>query len=128
MKIVYGVLAALFLLFAGWQFNDPDSLLWILLYGLVAVLNVMAFMGKSYRPVLIGTGVLIIMWMITLLPNFIDWMQGGTPSITGSMKAESPHVELVREFLGLLISGIAVGFLIWKTRQKIVVVNEEEIV
>ena len=45
-----------------------------------------------------------------LLPDFIDWIQNGAESITQSMKAEKPHIELTREFLGLLICALALGF------------------
>lgn len=43
----------------------------------------------------IGVGILI--------PDFISWIQDGMPSITESMKAEKKHIELTREFLGLLL-------------------------
>ena len=36
-------------------------------------------------------------------PDIINWFKQGMPSIVESMKAESPHVEFVREFFGLLI-------------------------
>ena len=40
----------------------------------------------------------------------VDWVKKGMPSITGSMKAESPHVEYLREFLGLFIILLALLF------------------
>lgn len=119
MKVLYGVLAAVFLLFAYFQWNDADSLVWILLYTLVAVLFGMALMDKFYRPVLLGSMGLIVIWMATLFPDFIKWLQDGATSITGSMKAESPHIELVREFLGLFLSFLAVLLLVVKSRKKI---------
>lgn len=42
--------------------------------------------------------------MLTLLPGALDWIQDGMPSIVESMKASSPYIELVREFLGLGIA------------------------
>ncbi len=117
MKILYGFLAVLFVVFAAVQFNDADSLVWILLYCLVAVLCGMAFMEKTYRPILLATLLLILVWMGTLFPAFIDWLQSGAESITGSMKAESPHIELVREFLGLFLSLLTLLFLL-KSKKK----------
>ena len=38
------------------------------------------------------------------VPAFVDWIRSGMPSITGQMKAESPFIEVVREFLGLTIA------------------------
>jgi hypothetical protein len=53
-------------------------------------------------------------WMVTLLPGFFEWIRMGMPSIISEMKAEAPHIELVREFLGLLLATIAMGFVWWK--------------
>jgi len=103
MKILNIILALLFLLFAYFQYNDPDPWLWIAIYTAVATLCGLAAFGKHYAwaslTLLIG---LVVYWAI-LLPSFISWLGEGMPTITGSMKAESPHIELVREFLGLLI-------------------------
>jgi hypothetical protein len=49
-----------------------------------------------------------------LLPDFINWVKMGAPTITGSMKAESPFVELTREFLGLVICFAGLSFLLWQ--------------
>jgi hypothetical protein len=45
-----------------------------------------------------------------LLPDFFYWIKLGMPTITGQMKAESPHIELMREFLGFVISGLTYFF------------------
>jgi len=45
-------------------------------------------------------------WLVTYFPSFINWIQDDMPSITGSMKAETPYIEHVREFGGLFISFI----------------------
>lgn len=110
MKIANIILAILFAVFAVVQINDPDPWLWVLYYGFVAAISAAAIFGKYNRWLLvlgilaglIGTGL--------LLPEFIDWIQKGMPTITGSMKAESPHVEFTREFLGLFICMIVLIF------------------
>jgi len=43
------------------------------------------------------------LWVLTYIPDVVNWFSQGTPSITGSMKAESPFIEFVREFFGLLL-------------------------
>lgn len=111
MKIVKIVLSVLFVLFAVVQLNDPDPWAWVALYTYVALLFGLAAAGRDRRYATIGGLAIIVIWMATLLPDFINWVNLGMPTITGSMKAESPHVELTREFLGLLIAGIAVGWL-----------------
>ncbi len=118
MKIINLVLAILFLLFAIVQYNDPDPWLWIGLYSLVAIISAMAAWGR-YLPWLINAAIAICaIWMALLLPDFISWVRGGMQSITGSMHAESPHIELTREFLGLVICGAALTFHLYKARQQ----------
>ena len=105
MKAFNFFLAILFISFAVLQLNDPDPILWVVLYGLVALVSLMAAFGK-YQKLLISLGLLAcIIWMLTLIPDVIDWVQKGMPSIAEEMQASSPHIEFTREFLGLLISG-----------------------
>jgi len=42
-------------------------------------------------------------WMTSYTPELMDWLNEGMPSITGSMQAESPFIEFVREFFGLAL-------------------------
>ncbi|MBX2875693.1 MAG: transmembrane 220 family protein [Saprospiraceae bacterium] len=111
MKIVKIVLSVLFVLFAVVQLNDVDPWAWVALYIYVALLFGLSAAGRNHKYATIGGLALVVIWMATLLPDFINWVNMGMPTITGSMKAESPHVELTREFLGLLIVGIALGWL-----------------
>jgi hypothetical protein len=53
--------------------------------------------------------------MLTLLPGFINWLRMGMPTITGSMKAEEEHIEVVREFLGLFLALLAMLHLVRMT-------------
>ncbi len=109
MKIVHIIIIALFALFAIVQWNDPDPLGWILLYLTVAI-SAGLHLAKICFPVLPAAGAMICLFgLLFLIPDFFGWIGAGMPSITGSMKAESPHIELVREFLGFLIAGIALA-------------------
>ena len=117
MKILYWIIAILFLLFALVQYNDPDPAIWILLYGGVAVHFAMAALGRIYRPVLWIWLAGSLVWMVFLSPDFFNWLRMGMPSIVKSMKAETPWVELAREFLGLVIVAVACGWLLWRTRR-----------
>ena len=103
MKIINGFLTFLFILFAAVQFNDPDPVHWIALYAFLAVVSGFAI-KKKYNPKILFAGMLLcLIWMATLFPDFIAWLKMGAPSIVGSMKAETPYIELVREFLGVAI-------------------------
>jgi hypothetical protein len=110
MKALNIILAALFTVSAAVQYNDPDPWLWMAMYLFVAVISGFAAFGRYDRWALrIGLAVCLI-WMGTLLPDFINWIKMGAPTITGSMKAEEPHIELTREFLGLVVCGIVLLF------------------
>lgn len=117
MKIFHLLLAALFVLFAYWQLNDPDWPQWVAMYGFVAVTALLAAFGHPPRwwP-WIGIAAASV-WLLTIVPDFIDWIRMGAPTITGQMQAESPHVELTREFLGLVICLLGLGFYAWRGRK-----------
>ncbi|HLF64978.1 MAG TPA: transmembrane 220 family protein [Saprospiraceae bacterium] len=104
MKIFNLFLVVLFVVSAALQYNDPDPLLWISLYLAVALICGFAAFNKYNRwaTLLVMAG--CIYQLSILLPAFTQWVRDGMPSITQSMKASSPYVELVREFLGVVIS------------------------
>lgn len=116
MKLANWIFAAVFALFALVQYNDPDPLSWILLYGGVAAHFIMAALGKMYRPAVWLWLAAAMIWAATLVPDFVGWLQMGAPSIVETMKAEKPWVELTREFLGLLIAAAGCVFLLRTNR------------
>jgi len=108
-------LAALFVLFAFVQLNDADPWPWFALYMLVAALLGFSAFGY-YRSWAVYAGLAVILvWMISILPEFIRWIRIGMPNITGKMKATEPHIEYAREFLGLLLAGLTLGWILWKS-------------
>lgn len=110
MKISNLILGALFLLSAVAQVNDPDPLAWVGLYGFVAGVLIFAAFGKRHKWIPIAGIVVCVIWLASLLPEFIHWLQMGMPNIAGSMKTEEPHIEYTREFLGLALCMLALGF------------------
>jgi len=119
MRVIALFIAALFALSAALQLNDPDPVLWFLAYAAVALLWGVAAFGRYYRPF---TAVLLLMltvWMITLVPDFVAWINMGMPTIVGSMKAEAPHIELVREFGGLFLMVAALLYLLRVGKKKL---------
>ena len=110
MKIFNWILTVLFALFAIVQFNDPDPIVWVIIYGTVAAISGFAAMGKYNKNVILTVIGICIVWMLSLVPGVVDWFNQGMPSITGSMKAESPYIEYLREFLGLFIMFLALLF------------------
>lgn len=118
MKFFNLLVAALFALAAYWQLNDPDPQVWVAIYGMVAYVAVRAFFGGLRFIVPLLPAVFMFGWWCTYIPGFADWVSQGMPSITGSMKAELPYVELTREFLGLLLAWVTLSIYAWKAWKK----------
>ena len=117
MKITNLLLTLLFLLFAYFQWNDPDPFEWIAIYLSVAIVSGFATFGKYSKRINLIGGAICLIWMVTLVPGVIDWIKDGMPSITGTMKAETPHIEYMREFLGLSIILAAFTFHYYQARK-----------
>ena len=106
-KYIHYFIALLFLLFAVVQWNDPDYLKWIPPYIIIAYIAFQAARGQFYRWWTILLIILFVIWMAPYLPHMKQWLEDGMPSITESMQAESPYIELSREFFGLLLCLLA---------------------
>ena len=103
MKIRNYLIAGLFFLFAAVQLNDPDPYFWVALYAYIGMVAIIRNFRPMRKVILLGGMVVCAIELFLILPEFLSWMEMGMPTITGSMKAEEPHIEFTREFLGLLI-------------------------
>lgn len=105
MKVFNLILAALFFLFAAVQLNDSpgDILFWFLIYAYVGVISAFAAFNRyNMWVIVLGIGA-VVFQMFRMFPAFSLWLNSGAPSIIGAMHPSSPHIELVREFLGLVV-------------------------
>lgn len=118
MRIANWILAVIFLLFAIVQYNDPDPIHWMVAYTFVAVMLGLAATKRYYRWVTLGGLAIFVIWMVFIIPDFINWLKMGEPSIVATMKAETPYVELTREFLGVVLCILALGFVAWQGARK----------
>jgi len=118
MKNTYRILTVVFAVFAAVQYNDPDPLPWMLLYGIVAVHFGMATYQRANRIAIWITLLAAVVWAAALAPEFIGWLRMGAPTIVGSMKAEAPWIEYTREFLGLALAALACVFLLRTSKSK----------
>lgn len=107
--------ALVFFAFAALNINDPDPIVWLLAYGSVAVLFVLAVFGRADRRVSGWLCLALGIWMCTMLPGIMDWLEADMPSIIDEMQATNPYIEEVREFLGLFIASLALLFLTFST-------------
>ena len=109
-RIGHLLLAILFLLFALVQWNDGDFLIWMPPYLITALIAMLAYFGRFYRYVYLAVLAVLALWMASYLPHIARWFGDGMPNIAGSMKAESPYIELTREFFGLFLCTAAIWY------------------
>jgi hypothetical protein len=105
MKFLSIFFAVMFIAFAALQVNDPDPVLWILIYGIMSVISVMAIFEYYNRKLIIGLAVLYIVYLVILFPGVLEWLQQDDKSVLfdEGMKMQYLYIEESREFLGLLI-------------------------
>ncbi|MFS4467725.1 transmembrane 220 family protein [Maribacter sp. 2210JD10-5] len=107
-KFLGFLFAVLFILGAIVQYNDPDSLQWILIYAVAAVISLLFALDKIGFLIPFVFGILGIIGFIYLYPTNFQ----GFDLNDGDIKT----VELGREAFGLLI--IAVVLLLFAFRIK----------
>lgn len=108
MKYLSIFFALMFMAFAFLQVNDPDPVLWILIYGAMAVVSVLAAFDVFIRKAFIILALFFVVYGIILWPGVAEWLQQDDLSVLFSegMKMQYPYVEESREFLGLLICAL----------------------
>ncbi len=122
MRIVNFVLAAMFLVFAFVQVNDPDPVLWILIYGTMAIFSIMAIFEFYPKKFLIGVLILFVFYGLFNLmyhPGFAEWLRSDNKSalFDNVAKMENLYIEESREFLGLLLCIIVLVFYLFRLRK-----------
>ncbi|GAB4023486.1 transmembrane 220 family protein [Spirosoma koreense] len=110
ISIVFGLL---FILFAAFQYNDPDPEVWIPIYGFAAVACFMAFAGVGQWWFFAAMAV------IYLIAAYYQW----PPVYEGFMFSEtgmrSLNIELAREAGGLAICAAVMALLAALVRKPI---------
>ena len=119
MKVTNLILAAMFLLFAFVQINDPDPLLWIAIYGSMAIVSIMAAFRYYIKPLLWILLAGFIVYMVILWPGLNEWLRQEDKGVLfdEGMKMQFPYIEESREFLGLLICVIVLVMNIIRSRK-----------
>lgn len=108
IKLISAVFFLIFAAFAGLQFNDPDPVLWVLLYGIVALFSLLRIFGYYHKYVLVILMIIIGGFSLMYLPGMVEWLV--TPhkeEIFGEMVYEKPYIEETREFFGLVLAFLA---------------------
>ena len=104
MKLFVGLLNVMitvaFLLSVAVQYNDPDPLAWITIYGLASALCVAFALGRLRWWYALVTSVTALLWAASLLPAF--WGLVSAAEILESIGMKTAPVEHAREFGGLV--------------------------
>jgi hypothetical protein len=105
MKIANLVLAAMFVVFAFLQVNDPDPVVWILIYGVMAVVCVLAAFRRHYIIVYVVLIVIYMAYAHSSWPSILRWLRSDDKAMLfdNVAKMQNLYIEESREFLGLMI-------------------------
>ena len=112
----------MFIAFAALQVNDPDPVLWILIYGIMSVVSVMAIFEYYNRKLLLGLAVLYSIYMVILFPGVSEWLRQEDKGVLfdEGMKMQYVYIEESREFLGLLICLVVLALYLFRSfRRKV---------
>jgi hypothetical protein len=105
IKAIFILLVIMFLAFSFVQLNDPDPVVWILIYGAMAVVCVMATFDYFIPRLMLVLSIVYIGYASTLLPSISKWLQSSDRAMLFDdiAKMQNLYIEESREFLGLVI-------------------------
>ncbi len=109
MRTISYILAALMALFAVVQFNDPDGLFWMVVYGVPAVLALIAAIRpQAYRANILRAALLLCL-LLALVGMVYYW-----PKTPGWWTQDVWwEVESAREGMGMMITVIVLAIIFW---------------
>lgn len=102
VRVMALIFAIIFIIFAAFQYNDPDALIWIAIYTVAALVSLAVYFKKINLPFLLAIMLIyfigaIYMWPPTFEGIFLDM----------GYKIE---IEEARESLGLALCGLSMAF------------------
>jgi transmembrane protein TMEM220 len=106
----------IYLLSAAVQYNDPDALLWVLVYLAAALMCALQF--RTTPPLWLSRTLLVIsvVWMGALLPSIVG--QVSPQEIFESISMKTRAVEEAREIGGLFLVTLWAGVLTYRQRKR----------
>ena len=113
MQTVVGLLNVLmtvaFLLSVLVQYNDPDAIAWMLVYGASAAVCIAFTMRRMRAVYAFGVASIALIWALFLVPSF--WGSVGFGELFESFDMKTGEVERARELGGLIIVVMWMGIL-----------------
>ena len=118
LRIANWVMLAAFLFSVAVQYNDPDPIRWMLIYGLAALACILKLKGrlKWYLPAAVGATALA--WAASIAPRVMGKTTVG--DMFQSFEMINSVVEEAREMGGLLIVAAWMGLLVAVSKRKAV--------
>ena len=110
MRVLSGFLALLFLFSTVVQYNDPDPVELMAIYGAAAVIAILATFRKLWWPAAVVVGGVALGWAAFLVPRV--WGHTNLSDMFGHMGMVDIHAEEGREMLGLFIVAAGMAALI----------------
>ncbi len=108
-RVVNALMAALFVLAAAVQYNDPDPLRWIAIYLAAALACALAVAGRLRWPVPAFVAFAALAWAAVLAPGVLGRV--GPGEMFGAWEMKDAAVEEARESYGLLLVAAWMGVL-----------------
>ena len=103
MKILNFLLALVFMVFAFMKINDPQPIPWILMYGAMAVICIMAMFKVYYKWLIIILIVPILYYAASVHQSAREWVHSG--GVANHQEARD-FFQLAFAILVLLFQGI----------------------
>lgn len=111
-------LAAVLVLFAALQLNDPDGLLWVGVYGSAAVWCIVAAQRPGLLSRVPALKLAAIASVVLYLVGFVfEIREFNAAFLSRSMMA--PGVEATREAFGLLICAAVTAYVVWADGRRV---------
>lgn len=98
MRIAAGIMLVLFISWAGFQYNDPDAVLWAIIYGAAAIFTLIYLFGRFPPTLAYVYAALCAAYAAYLIVRIV-------------VESEFIFAEQGREMIGLLICGSWMTFL-----------------
>ncbi|WNJ19812.1 transmembrane 220 family protein [Pontibacter sp. G13] len=110
-------LCFLFSLFAWFQLNDPDGVVWAVFYGVIAVYAALTRPGRMTLPLLILL-IFCLSGMVAFAGGFVEFLTNqDNIGFAEGMQNNYPYIEEAREFGGLTIAAMMVMLLYRQSKQ-----------
>lgn len=113
-RIVNYAMAALFLVAVGLQYNDPDPIRWMAIYGAAALACLQ--LGRHRRdwvpPVVVWFAA--VFWFGVMIPDLLQYCEPA--DLFRSMDETGGSAELAREAGGVVLTAGWMLVLLWRSR------------